>query len=89
MTLALVSTYCVPDAGDRTGPLPGTHWQSGMWIRPALRKGMMWREARTDRGGGGYSDVEDEYLPSTTAAWDTEVSLRALNAKMKQDKCQW
>lgn len=52
MTLALVSTYCVPDSGDRTGPLPGTHWQSGMWVRPALRKGVMWREARTDEEEG-------------------------------------
>lgn len=28
--------------------------------------------------------MEDEHLPSTISAWDTEVSLRALNAKMKQ-----
>lgn len=41
-------------------------------------------ERGKDRGGGGYIDVEDEHIPSTIAAWDTEVSLRALNAKMKQ-----
>lgn len=93
MTFALVSTYCVPDTGGRTGPLPGIHRQSGMWVRPALRKDVMQERGKdgyslwTDRGGGRCSDVEDEqdeHLPSTTVAWDTEVSLRALNAKMRQ-----
>lgn len=28
--------------------------------------------------------MQDEYLPSAIAAWDTDVSRRALNAKMKQ-----
>lgn len=74
MTFALVSSYCVPDAGGRTGPLPGIHWQSGMWVRPALRKDVIQERGkdgryslRTDRGGR-YSDVEDEHLPSTMMA---------------------
>lgn len=50
MTFALVSTYCVPDTGGRTGPLPGIHRQSGMWVRPALRKDVM-----QERGKEGYS----------------------------------
>lgn len=32
--------------------------------------------------------MQDEYLPSAIAAWDTDVSRRALNAKTG-DKCQW
>jgi hypothetical protein len=65
-------------------------WHVG---RPALREDVIQERGkdgyslRTDRGGGRCSDVEDEqdeHLPSTTVAWDTEVSLRALNAKMRQ-----
>lgn len=39
MTFALVSSYCVPDAGGRTGPLPGIHWQSGMWVKTCPEEG--------------------------------------------------
>lgn len=63
MTLALVSTYCVPDAGDRTGPLPGTHWQSGMWVGSALRKGVMWREGRTEEEEEGTAMCKMSTFP--------------------------
>lgn len=61
MTLALASTYCMPVAESRIGPLPGM-WQSGTWARCSPRKGVI-QERR------GRVLTQDRQEEEGTAMW--------------------
>lgn len=61
MTLALASTYCMPVAESRIGPLPGM-WQSGTWARCSPRKGVI-QERR------GRVLTQDRQEEEGTALW--------------------